>query len=109
MRERPPSIFWVIPNHQRGASPALPRGRPMTVPSNPNDESPHRLLQPAPGPALPASLRPLGGAAPDELRVMIEAAVHAVLEREFAAFLGAAPHERTPARRGVRNGTRART
>ena len=82
----------------------------MTVPLNPNDDHPHRLLQPAAAAsALPTGLRPLGGAAPDALREMIEAVVRATLEREFAAFLGAAPHERTPARRGVRNGTRART
>jgi putative transposase len=81
----------------------------MTVPLNPNDDHPHRLLQPAPGPALPAGLRPLGGAAPDALRQLIETVVHATLEREFAQFLGAAAYERTGRRRGVRNGARART
>jgi putative transposase len=80
----------------------------MTVPFDPNDEAPRRLLQPAPAADLPASLRPLGGAAPDALRAMIAAEVQAALDREFARFLGAAAHERTPERRGVRNGTRGR-
>ena len=80
----------------------------MTVPSDPNDDAPRRLLQPAPGAELPPSLRPLGGAAPDALRAMIAAEIQAALDREFARFLGAAAHERTPERRGVRNGTRAR-
>lgn len=81
----------------------------MTVPFDPNDAAPRRLLQPAPAAELPAGLRPLGGAAPDALRAMIAAEVQAALEREFAACLGAARHERTATRRGVRNGTRDRT
>jgi len=81
----------------------------MTVPSNPNDESPRRLLQPAAGAELPPSLRPLGGAAPEALRAMIETVVRAALEREFAQWLGAAKYERTAHRRGLRNGARART
>jgi putative transposase len=81
----------------------------MTAPSNPNDDHPHRLLQPALGATLPATLRPLGGAAPDALRQLIESVVHVTLEREFAQFLGAAAYERTGHRRGVRNGARSRT
>ena len=81
----------------------------MTVPSNPNDDSPHRLLQPAAGPALPASLRPFGGAPPEALRQLIETVVHDTLQREFAQFLGATPYQRTRHRRGDRNGTRARS
>src|SRR5574338_448142 len=65
MRKRPPSIFWVIPNHQRGWRPALPRGSPMTVPSYPHDESPQRPLQPTPRAAgVPRDCQPLGAAAP---------------------------------------------
>jgi putative transposase len=81
----------------------------MTVPLHPNDDAPRRLLQPTPGPELPASLRPFGGAAPDALRAMIAAEVQAALEREFAHHLGAAAYQRTPERRGVRNGARRRT
>lgn len=81
---------------------------PSPAPSHPNDDHPRRLLQPAPGPELPAAFRPLGGAVPDALRALIAAEVQAAVEREFSAFLGAAPHERAAARRGVRNGTRPR-
>ena len=81
----------------------------MTVRSNPNDDHPHRLLQPAPTSELPAPLRPLGGAAPDALRQMIDTLIHDALTREFAQFLGAAAYERTAQRRGTRNGTRPRT
>src|SRR5215211_891024 len=81
----------------------------MTVPLNPNDDRPHRLLQPAAPPPRPAQLPPLGGADPDALRQMIAAEVQAILERDFATFLGAARYTRGPARRGVRNGSRART
>jgi putative transposase len=81
----------------------------MTVPLNPNDDRPHRLLQPAAPPPRPAPLPPLGGADPDALRQMIAAEVQAILERDFATFLGAARYTRDPARRGVRNGSRART
>jgi|SRR5215216_1940413 len=81
----------------------------MTVPVHPNDDRPRHLLQPTPAAELPAGLRPLGGAAPDALRQLIETVVHATLEREFAQFLGAAAYERTGRRRGVRNGARSRT
>jgi transposase-like protein len=81
----------------------------MTVPSNPNDESPQRLLQPTGrAAALPAECRPLGGAAPEALRQMIETALQTVLGDQFAQWLGAAAYERTAHRRGVRNGTRPR-
>jgi transposase-like protein len=45
----------------------------------------------------------------DALRTMLQALVQQTLEAEFTRFLGAAPHERTAARRGWRNGTRTRT
>jgi transposase-like protein len=81
----------------------------MTVSSNPNDESPQRLLQPAArAAALPAEYQPHGGAAPEALRAMIEAALQTALTQQFAQWLGAAAYERTARRRGVRNGTRAR-
>jgi putative transposase len=44
----------------------------------------------------------------DALRQMLATLVQETLEREFTRFLGAAPHERTPARRGWRNGHRRR-
>lgn len=83
----------------------------MTVPF---DGTPKRLLQQSPASpgalgALPEVVRPLGGADPDALRQLIEAAVQQTLEREFAQFLGAAAYERTAERQGVRNGTRPRT
>lgn len=77
----------------------------MTVPS---DGTPKRLLQQS-APPLPSGVRPLGGTDPDALRQLIETVVQQTLEREFATVLGAAAYERTPARRGVRNGTRPRT
>jgi transposase-like protein len=85
----------------------------MTVPSNPNDDAPHRLLQPTPLPSplpspLPPELRPWSGAAPDALRQLITSLVHTTLEQEFTQFLGAAAYERTADRAGVRNGTRER-
>jgi transposase-like protein len=47
--------------------------------------------------------------APDDLlRQMLTTIVQQTLEEEFTRFLGAAPHERTHARRGWRNGHRAR-
>ena len=49
----------------------------------------------------------------DALRQMLttlvqEVLVQEVLEQEFIRFVGAAPHERTPERRGWRNGRRRR-
>jgi putative transposase len=47
--------------------------------------------------------------APDDvLRQMLTTIVQQTLEHEFTRFLGAAPHERTSARRGWRNGHRHR-
>lgn len=63
-------------------------------------------------PTHDATVRPLaqsGLAAPeDALRLMLQQLVHDALEREFAQFLGAARFERTPERRGLRNGHRRR-
>jgi len=73
----------------------------MTVPSNPHDGSLRRLLQPT---TLGES-----AAAPEALRSMLETMVQTVLQQQFAQFLGARAYERTPERRGVRNGRRART
>lgn len=48
--------------------------------------------------------------APDDaLRAMVATIVQETLEAEFAQFLGAEPYERTPERRGYRNGSYART
>lgn len=57
-----------------------------------------------------ATILPLAqSAAPeDALRTMLQRLIHDTLEREFQQFLGAAPFERSPARRGVRNGHRRR-
>ena len=76
----------------------------MTVPF---DGTPKRLLQQS-FPAAPDGVRALGGTDPDALRQLIETVVQATLEREFAQFLGAGAYERSPERRGVRNGTRPR-
>jgi putative transposase len=85
----------------------------MTVPSNPNDDSPHRLLQPTAtaraATLQPGDARPSEGAAPEALRQMIETALQTVLGQQFAQWLGAARYERTGDRRGVRNGSRPRT
>jgi putative transposase len=43
------------------------------------------------------------------MRNMIEIAVREALEEEMTRHLGARPHERTPTRRGHRNGTKPRT
>lgn len=52
---------------------------------------------------------PAGSAAPeDALRQMLITLVQETVEREFTAFLGAGPHERTVTRRGWRNGHRRR-
>lgn len=45
---------------------------------------------------------------PDALRTMLESLIQETLAVEFTRFLGAAPHERTAARRGWRNGARPR-
>jgi putative transposase len=60
--------------------------------------------------SLPQSEQPRTPAsAPDDLlRQMLTTIVQQTLEQEFTRFLGAAPHERTSARRGWRNGYRAR-
>jgi len=49
-----------------------------------------------------------GGAPEDALRVMLQHLIHQTLEHEFRQFLGAARFERSPERRGVRNGHRRR-
>ena len=49
------------------------------------------------------------GAADEVLRRMLETMVQEALEREFERFLGAGPWERTPSRRGWRNGRKRRT
>ncbi|HEX6532941.1 MAG TPA: IS256 family transposase [Gemmatimonadaceae bacterium] len=49
-----------------------------------------------------------GGAPEDALRTMLQHLIHETLEREFQQFLGAARFERSPERRGVRNGHRRR-
>src|SRR5687768_12170461 len=80
----------------------------MTVPP---DGTPKRLLQQLP-PAdrhVPTGIRPLGGASPDAMRVMIETLVQERLETEFAKFIGVAPYDRDGERGGVRNGSRPRT
>ena len=45
----------------------------------------------------------------DVLRTMLQSLIQETLEREFSQFVGAAPHERSAARRGWRNGSRERT
>ena len=59
---------------------------------------------------LPQSEQPrtLAPAPDDLLRQMLTTIVQQTLEQEFTRFLGAAPHERTQARRGWRNGHRTR-
>jgi putative transposase len=66
----------------------------MTVPQQPTQEC--RRKQAA-------------GVPEDALRTMLQTLLQETLKAEFARFLGAAPHERSPARRGWRNGTRERT
>lgn len=46
---------------------------------------------------------------PDLFREMLGTMVQEAIRAEFERFLGAAPYERTPARRGHRNGSYART
>jgi len=45
----------------------------------------------------------------DPIRVLLERLLQRLLEEEMTAHLGAAPYERTEARRGHRNGTKPRT
>jgi transposase-like protein len=47
--------------------------------------------------------------APELLRQMVGTLVQETIQAEFERFLGAAPYERTPTRRGHRNGTYPRT
>ena len=47
--------------------------------------------------------------APDVLRSLLGTMVQEVVRAEFDRFVGAAPYERTPERRGQRNGTYPRT
>jgi transposase-like protein len=47
--------------------------------------------------------------APEVFRQMLETMVQETIRAEFERFLGAAPYERTPARRGHRNGIYRRT
>jgi putative transposase len=44
----------------------------------------------------------------DPLRQMLQTLIQETLEQEFTRFMGARPHERTPGRRGWRNGARDR-
>lgn len=50
----------------------------------------------------------LGAAPEDALRAMLQTLIQETLEREFTQYLGAAPFERSAARRGLRNGHRRR-
>lgn len=54
---------------------------------------------------------PAAGQAPacEQLREMVRMVVQQTIHGEFERFLGAAPYERTPARRGRRNGSYSRT
>jgi transposase-like protein len=54
---------------------------------------------------------PAGGQAPacEQLREMVSMVVQETIYAEFERFLGAAPYERTAARRGHRNGSYRRT
>src|SRR5262245_20462149 len=73
----------------------------MTVRVNHHPQPiPTRRRQQAKGPSRPTELPG------DALRPMLQALIQEPLEAEFTRFLGAAPHERTAARRGWRNGTR---
>lgn len=56
--------------------------------------------------ALPASEQ---APAPDVLRTLVGTLVQETIRAEFDRFLGARPYERTPERRGLRNGTYPRT
>lgn len=73
------------------------------------DGSPKPLVQqsvaaPGAGGRPPLTPSPL-----EALRTMLQTPLQKTLHDEFFRFLGAAPFERTTARTGVRNGTRART
>lgn len=76
----------------------------MTVPT---ESSPRRVVEQsirvAESEAPPGPLRDR-----EAVRQLVEEIVQTMLEREFAHFLGAARYERTPERRGVRNGKRRR-
>jgi transposase-like protein len=68
----------------------------MTVPLKTTERGPS-------GQVIPATI-------PEEvLRTMVQGVMQEMLEAEVTRFLGATPHERTAARRGYRNGRRART
>ena len=76
----------------------------MTVPP---ESSPRRLVE--------QSITVAEGGVPrgplsdrEALRRLVEEIVQTMLEREFTRFLGAARDERSPERRGVRNGRRHR-
>lgn len=56
--------------------------------------------------ALPASEQ---APAPDVLRTLVGTLVQETIRAEFDRFLGARPYERTPERRGLRNGSYPRT
>lgn len=72
------------------------RSKPIPVPET--GQAPHATVpEPVPEP-VPE----------DALKTMLQALVQQTLEAEFTRFLGAAPHARTPARTGWRNGTRRR-
>lgn len=49
-----------------------------------------------------AQVLSLGAAPEDALRAMLQTLIQETLEREFTQFLGAAPFERSAARRGLR-------
>ena len=59
-------------------------------------------------PALQRGQPDVSAVPEDALRAMLQSLVQQTLEAEFTRFLGAAPHERTAARRGWRNGARRR-
>jgi putative transposase len=71
----------------------------MALPSKSTRSAPAEQRSPAAAAAI---------APEDALRQMLTTLVQETLEREFTRFVGARPHERTPARRGWRNGSRRR-
>jgi len=78
----------------------------MTVVTAASDGSPKRLFEQSITTVVGS---PPVAADPAALRQLVETMVQEMLTREFTQFLGAAPHERTADRRGVRNGTRPRS
>lgn len=74
----------------------------MTVRSTPSKRSPASVREQPDIPTVPSAVPE------DALRTMLQTLVQETLEAEFTRFLGATPHERTPARRGRRNGMRRR-